>query len=53
MFHILILVIIIPKNDYEFALIPLLSFRKNQKQESNFQQVGGLIVTKNIFIFCL
>ena len=53
MFHIFILVIIIPKNDYEFALIPLFSFRKHQKQESNFQQVGSLIVTKNISIFSL
>ena len=32
--------------------MPFLSFRRNQKQESNFQQVGGL-VTRNISIFFL
>ena len=28
------------------------SFRTNQKQESNFQEAGGLL-TKNIFVFCI
>ena len=33
-------------------LSPFFSFLTNQKQESGFQQVGGL-VTKIIFVFCL
>ena len=37
---------------YKFAFILFLSFLTNQKQESGFQQVGGL-VTRNIFAFCL
>ena len=32
--------------------IPFLSFRRDQKQESNVQQVGGL-VTRNISVFLL
>ena len=32
--------------------IPVLSFRRNQKQELNFQQVGDL-VTRNISVFYL
>ena len=35
-----------------FAFILLLSILTNQKQESDFQQVGGL-VTRNITDFCL
>ena len=35
---------------YQFIFILLLSFLTNQKQESRFQQVGGL-VTRNIFIY--
>ena len=37
---------------YKFAFIFFLSFLTNQKQESDFQQVGGL-VTRNISVFCL
>ena len=33
-------------------LSTFLSFLTNQKQESGFQQVGGL-VTRNISVFCL
>ena len=40
------------KFSYKFDFIPVLSFRRNQKQESNFQQVGDL-VTRNISVFCL
>ena len=40
------------KFSYKFTFIPLLYFHRNQKQESNFQQVGGL-VTRNSFAFCL
>ena len=37
---------------YNFTFILFLSFLTNQKQESGFQQVGGL-VTRNISVFCL
>ena len=37
---------------YKFTFIPFLSFRRNQKQESNFQQVGGLVM-RYISPFCL
>ena len=37
---------------YKFAFILFLFFLTNQKQESGFQQVGGL-VTRNISVFCL
>ena len=40
------------KLSYKLAFIPFLSFRMKQKQESIFQEVGGL-VTKNISDFCL
>ena len=40
------------KFSYKFTLIPFLSFLKYQKQESNFQQGGGLL-TRTIFVFCL
>ena len=40
------------KFGYKFGFIPVLSFRRNQKEESNFQQVGDL-VTRNISVFCL
>ena len=40
------------KFSWKFAFIPFLSFRRNQKQESNFQQVEGLI-TRKIPCFCL
>ena len=35
---------------YKFTFILFLSFLANQKQESGFQQVGGL-VTRNISVF--
>ena len=51
-FCLKIIVIINLKNfGYKFAFIRFLSFHRNKKQESNFQQVGGL-VTRNIFVFC-
>ena len=37
---------------YKFALILFLPFLKNQKQESGFQQIGGL-VARSISVFCL
>ena len=37
---------------YKFAFILFFSFLTHQKQESGFQQVGGL-VTRNISVFCL
>ena len=37
---------------YEFAFVLFLSFLSNQKQESGFQQVSGL-VTRNVSVFCL
>ena len=40
------------KFSYKFDFIPVLSFRRNQNQESKFQQVGDL-VTRNISVFCL
>ena len=40
------------KFSYKFDFIPVLSFRRNQKQEPKFQQVGDL-VTRNISAFCL
>ena len=33
----------IPTNLYKFTFIPLLSLQRNRKQESIFQQVGGLV----------
>ena len=39
------------KSSYKFAFILFLSFRRNQKQESNFHQVDDL-VNRNIFVFC-
>ena len=48
-----ITVTIIPTSLVRNSLLSLLlSFRRNQKQESNFQQVGGL-VTRSISGFCL
>ena len=38
--------------DYKFVFILYLSFLTNQKQESGFQQIGGL-VARNISVFCL
>ena len=38
------------KFSYKFDFIPVLSFGRNQKQESKFQQVGDL-VTRNISAF--
>ena len=38
------------KFGYKFDLIPVLSFRRNQKQESKFQQVRDL-ATRNISAF--
>ena len=40
------------KVSYKFTFIPFLSFLRNQKQESNFKQVGGL-VRRNISVFSL
>ena len=40
------------KVSYKFDFIPVLSFRRNQKQESNFQQVG-VLATRNNSVFCL
>ena len=37
---------------YKFDFILFLPFFTNQKQESGFEQVGGL-VTRNISVFCL
>ena len=37
-------------SSYKFIFILLFSFLANEKQESGFQQVGGL-VTKNISVF--
>ena len=37
---------------YKFAFILFLSFLTNQKQESCFQQVGGLVMRK-FSVFCL
>ena len=37
---------------YKFVFILFLSFLTNQKQESGFQQVGGLVM-RNISVFCL
>ena len=38
--------------NYKFPFIPFLFFRRNQTQESNFQQVGDM-VTINISVFYL
>ena len=35
---------------YKFDSIPVLSFQRKQKQQSNFQQVGDL-ETRNISVF--
>ena len=40
------------KSSYKFTFIPFLSLQRNQTQESNFQQVGGL-VTRKSFAFRL
>ena len=37
---------------YKFAFFLFLSFLTNQKQESGFQYVG-VLVTRNIYVFCL
>ena len=37
---------------YKFTFIQILSFFINQKKESGFQQVDGLLM-KNIYVFCL
>ena len=37
---------------FSYSLLSFLSFLTNQKQESDFQWVGGL-VTRNISVFCL
>ena len=39
-------------NSYKFTFALFLSFHTNQKQEPNFQQVGGL-ARRNNFAFCL
>ena len=43
---------IIPTNLVTNSLLSFLSFHRNQKQELNFWQVGGLVM-KNSFAFCL
>ena len=40
------------KFSHRFALVAFLAFRKNQKQESNLQEIDCL-VTKNISVLCL
>ena len=47
-----IIVTIVPTYLAKFALIFFLPFLTNEKQESDFQQVGGL-VTRYISVFCL
>ena len=48
-----IIVTIIPTDLVtNFAFTLFLSFLTNEKQESGFQQVGGL-VSRNISVFCL
>ena len=47
-----IIVTIAPTYLAKFALIFFLPFLTNEKQESAFQQVGGL-VARNISVFCL
>ena len=48
-----IIITIIPTDLFtNLALILYLSFLTNQKQESSFKQVAGL-VTRNISVFCL
>ena len=47
-----IIVIVIPANLVTNLVIPFLSFRRNQKQESNFHQVGDLVM-RDISAFCL
>lgn len=45
-------VIITPKNfSYNFAFMPMLSFRKNQEDELIFQQVGDLITKMFVFFY--
>ena len=39
------------KFNCKFAFIPFLLFRRNQKQESNFQQVGGQAKRNISFLF--
>ena len=46
-----IIVTIISTDIVTNRFILFLSFLRNQKQESDFQQVGGL-VTRNISVFC-
>ena len=40
------------KFSYKFTFIPFLFLHRSQKQESNFQQVRGL-VTRSKYLFCL
>ena len=40
------------KFSYKFAYIPVLPFRRNQKQKLNFQEVGDLVM-RNTSAFCL
>ena len=42
----------IVSNSYKFVFIPFLFFRRTQKQEPNFQHVGGLL-GRNISVLCL
>ena len=39
------------KFSYTFSFLPAFYFRKNQKPESNFQQVGSLVIKKHFCIF--
>ena len=47
-----IIVIMIPKNLVtNQTIISFLSSHRNQKQESHFQQVGGLVTKKTLLLF--
>ena len=39
------------KFSFKFAFVPFSFFSRNQKQESNFQKVGGLVTTNICFLF--
>ena len=47
-----IIVAIIPADLVKNSILPYFSFRRNQKQGSNFEQAADL-VTRNISVFCL
>ena len=39
------------KFSYKFTVIPFLTSNRNQKQESNFQQIGGLATRNSLAFF--